>query len=285
MKIIVHGGAWAIPDDAVDDHLKGVTQAVKNGLKEDTAVDAVEAAINVMEDDPTFDAGYGSFLNGNGDIELDAVLAEDRKFGAVAGVSRVKNPISLTKKILFDENVNFIIARGAEQYAETHGIPLCDPKELIMERERKRWKKINEEGKKPEDFFHDTVGAVAFDDGGRLVAGTSTGGTPNKVPGRVGDSPLFGAGCYADGRIAASATGYGEQIMRVLLTRTLAELSTRMNLSEACREALVVLKGIGGHGGIISLDKEGNLGYQFNTPRMAYAFNEGDEIKSFIQKQ
>ncbi|MEA1992956.1 MAG: isoaspartyl peptidase/L-asparaginase [Euryarchaeota archaeon] len=283
MKLIVHGGAWAIPDDAVDDHLKGVSRAVKNGLDKDNAVDAVEAAINAMENDPTFDAGYGSFLNDNGEIELDAILAKDLRFGAVAGVSRIKNPISLAKKILDDKNVNFIICEGAEEYAETHGIPLCNSKELIMEREIKRWQKIKKEHKTPDDFFHDTVGAVALDDNGNLVAGTSTGGTPNKIPGRVGDSPLFGAGCYADSSVGVSTTGYGESIMRVLLARTVAELVKTKTLSEACKEALITLKNIGGYGGVISLDAKGTIGRSFNTPRMAYAFNRGDKIMSFIE--
>lgn len=282
MKIIVHGGAWAIPDNAVEDHLKGVTQAVKRGLKEKNALDAVEKAINTMENDPTFDAGYGSFLNANGEIELDAIIAENSNFGAVAGVSKVRNPISLAKKILRDNEVNFIICRGAEEYAEKNGVPLCDPKELIMERELKRWRRIKKENKKPEDFFHSTVGAVALDENGNIAAGTSTGGTPNKIPGRVGDSPLFGAGCYANSSVGISATGYGECIMRVLLSRTVAELYKKMELEQACKEALTVLKNIGGYGGVISIDVKGNFGYSFNTPRMAYAFNEGNKINSFI---
>jgi len=282
MKIIVHGGAWAIPDEAVEDHLKGVTQAVKKGLKEKNALDAVEKAVNTMENDPTFDAGYGSFLNKNGEIELDAIIAENSKFGAVAGISKVKNPISLAKKILLDDEVNFIIGGGAEKYAQKNGIPLCDPKDLIIERELKRWKEIKKENKKPEDFFHSTVGAVALDENGNIAAGTSTGGTPDKIPGRVGDSPIFGAGCYADSSVGASATGYGEHIMRVLLTRTVVELYKKMELKQACREALIVLKNIGGYGGVISIDTKGNFGYSFNTPRMAYAFNEGGRINSFI---
>ncbi len=282
MKIIVHGGAWAIPDDAVEDHLKGVTRAAKRGLREKNAFDAVEAAINTMEDDPTFDAGYGSFLNQNGEIELDAIMAENSRFGAVAGVSRIKKPISLAKKILADDEINFIIGRGAEEYAEKNGISLCDSKELILERELKRWKKIKKENKKPGEFFHDTVGAVALDEYGTIVAGTSTGGTPNKIPGRVGDAPLFGAGCYANSSVGASATGYGESIMRVLLTRTVADLYKKMELKQACKEALSVLKDIGGYGGVITLDVKGNFGYIFNTPRMACAFNEGNKIKFFV---
>jgi beta-aspartyl-peptidase (threonine type) len=282
MRLIVHGGAWAIPDDAVKDHLNGVVQAVKNGIKEKNAFDAVETAINTMEDDPTFDAGYGSFLNDNGEIELDAIFATDLQFGAIAGVHRVKNPISLARKILGDANVNFIIGEGAEEYAQKNGIPLCDQEDLILERERERWKKIKKEHKTPGEFFHDTVGAVALDEEGTLVAGTSTGGTPNKVPGRVGDAPLFGAGCYADGSVAASATGYGEAIMRVLLTKAVAELYKEKELSKACKEALSLLKKINGNGGVIALDAAGAIGYSFNTPRMACAFNEGEKIRSFI---
>jgi len=282
MKIIVHGGAWAIPDDAVEDHLKGVTQAVKKGMKEKNAIDAVEKAIITMENDPAFDAGYGSFLNEDGKIEMDAIIAQNSCFGAVAGVSRIKNPISLAKKILYDENVNFLIGRGAERYAEKNNISLCDEKELILEREMRRWKKIKKENKKPEDFFHSTVGAVALDEKGNIAAGTSTGGTPNKIPGRVGDTPIFGAGCYADSLIGASATGYGEHIMRVLLTRKVAELYRETDIKKACREALAILESIGGYGGVISVDRDGNFGYSFNTPRMAYAFNEGKEIKAFI---
>ena len=283
MNIIVHGGAWAIPDSAVTDHLDGVARAVRSGLDEDNAFDAVEAAIQTMEDDPTFDAGYGSFLNRKGEIEMDAIMAHDRRFGAVAGVSRVKNPISLARKILADEEVNFIVGRGAEEYAASHGISLSDPADLITEREVARWEKIKKDHTKSGDFFHDTVGAVALDASGTLVAGTSTGGTPNKVPGRVGDSPLFGAGCYADGSVAVSATGYGEQIMRVLLARTVAERYVTVNLEKACSEALTVLRSIGGNGGVISLDKEGNRAHFFNTPRMAYAFNEGEKIRQAIE--
>ena len=236
--LLIHGGAWAMPDDAVAAHEDGIATALAAGyaLLEQgaSAVDAVEAAVAVMEDDETFDAGRGSFLTQDGRVQMDALLmnGENLRTGGVACVERLRNPIHAARLVLDKSPHVYFVGTGAERFARQHGMPLCDNMELVIPREQERLYKAQaaERAGLPDETFsgsldsgslldsHDTVGAVALDRHGNIAAGTSTGGTLNKAPGRVGDSSLIGCGCYADNLTAAvSLTGWGEPIMKLVL--------------------------------------------------------------------
>lgn len=283
-SLIVHGGAWSIPDEAVADCRAGCQRALEAGWAilacGGAAMDAVEAAIVVLEDDPTFDAGLGSHLNRDGRVELDAILMDGAtlKAGAVAGVARVRNPIRLARKVLESCEHMMLAGAGAEQFAVEQGFPLCAPEELIIERERVAWRRCRESNHSAE--FHlghreGTVGAVALDRAGNLVAGTSTGGTCCKRPGRVGDSPLVGCGCYADVEAGGvSSTGWGEAIMKIVMAKTAVDFlrsgKTPQEAADACVRLLA--ERAKGTGGLILLDRHGRPGFAFNTPRMAYAY-------------
>ncbi|MGH9866320.1 MAG: isoaspartyl peptidase/L-asparaginase family protein, partial [Candidatus Acidiferrales bacterium] len=206
-SLIVHGGAWDIPPAAISDCRTGIRHALEAGrvilARGGAAMDAVEAAIVVLEDDITFDAGTGAHLNRDGRVQLDAIIMDGGSLtaGAVAAVERVKNPIHLARKILEAGEHMMLVGAGAELFAQENGIPMCDPSELVIDRERMAWRHCRGGNHDSEFHFghkHGTVGAVARDVQGRIVAATSTGGTCCKFPGRVGDSPLIGCGCYAD---------------------------------------------------------------------------------------
>jgi beta-aspartyl-peptidase (threonine type) len=289
ISLAVHGGAWDIPDDLIESHRRGVSQALKKGwevLKAGaSAVDAVEAAILAMEDDDTFDAGRGSFINMAGDVELDASIMEGKTYraGAVAAVQNVKNPIRLARKIMEESDIVLLVGMGATRFAKEHKVPTCSPDHLVTARELERWKELQAaarfatrdafiRGKMPSD----TVGAVALDKHGTFAAGTSTGGTPNKYPGRVGDSPLIGCGTYADNSVGAvSCSGWGETLIRVAMAKTIID---RMELLEeepdrAVMNALKVLeKKTNGYGGAVAVNRHGKVAAAFNTPRMARGY-------------
>ena len=276
--ILIHGGAWDIPDDLVEPHLRGVKDAAICGMDvlNQSALDAVENAVSCMEDDPTFDAGTGSFLNKDKKVELDAVIIEgtSMRVGAVAAVKRVKNPINLARKVMEQCNTLFLVGEGADQFAAEQGLTLCDNEDLIIEREIKRWKTLSEKQKSTEEFFrHGTVGAVALDSKGRLAAGTSTGGTPFKQPGRVGDSPILGAGTYATEVCAVSSTGWGEAIMKAVMAKTVVDFVERGEPAQKAAEKSVEIleKRFSGYGGVIAVTKDGDYGTAYNTPRMARA--------------
>ncbi len=243
-------------------------------------MDAVEAAIVVLEEDPTFDAGFGSHLNRDGRVELDAIIMDGATLnaGAVASVERVRNPIRLARKVMESCEHMMLVGTGAEQFAAAAGLPLCPPEELICEREKKAWAKCIQGDHLSEFHFspqHGTVGAVALDMQGRIVAGTSTGGTCCKLPGRVGDSPLIGCGCYADIEAGGvSCTGWGEAIMKVVLAKSAADdLRSGANAQEAAEAAVQLLaRRAKGAGGLILLDRNGHPGFAFNTPHMAYGY-------------
>lgn len=292
LSLIVHGGAWDIPDNEVEEHRTGCQRALDAGWRVlaqgGAALDAVEAAVRVLEDEPVFDAGVGSVLNQDGIVELDAALMDGQtlRFGAVAAVQRVRYPITLARRVL-ESHVALLVGQGAERFAEASGIPFCDPTDLVVDRERQRWEQLrNRAEARTQDSFMsypgDTVGAVALDHAGNLAAATSTGGTPNKLPGRVGDSPLVGCGLYADNQTGGcSSTGWGESIIKVLLAKTATDLIGRgQEPMTAAREAIDILaQRVGGLGGCILLDGQGRPGLAYNTPRMAYAYRvEGQEM-------
>jgi L-asparaginase / beta-aspartyl-peptidase len=288
-SLIVHGGAWDIPDEAVEACKAGCLRALRAGhsilANGGHALDAIEAAITVLEDDPVFDAGYGSHLNLDGYVECDAIVmdAATLRAGSVAGLRRVKNPIQAARVVLEKCPHMMLISQGAEQFAHDHGIALCDPEDLISPAEREAWDRCRKDSHAAEHHHgHEqgTVGAVALDEQGRLYAATSTGGTCCKLPGRVGDSPLIGSGCYADLETGAvSSTGFGEAIMKVVLAKTVCDFlrPAASNPTRACEAGIQLLARRGkGTGGVILLDKNGNPGYAYNTPRMAYGFTNAE---------
>jgi L-asparaginase / beta-aspartyl-peptidase len=326
--LLVHGGAWAIPANARAAHEAGVRAALEAGYAilslGGSAIDAVEAAVTVLEDDPTFDAGRGSFLTADGRVQLDALLMDGgrMKAGGVACVERLRNPIQAARLVLEKSQHVYFVGPGAEQFAAAHGMALIDNSELVLDRERERLMHaqarqaagledetfsgpeigvgdILRDDKGPETAFpaeldssgldlpgldfpgldspgfgsHDTVGAVALDGPGNLAAATSTGGTLNKTPGRVGDSSLIGCGCYADNLAAAvSLTGWGEPIMKLVLGKWATDRVAAGTVPEiAAREAISYLYNrLGGHGGIILLGPDGRFGLAHNTPAMAW---------------
>jgi L-asparaginase / beta-aspartyl-peptidase len=293
--LVVHGGAWAIPDDMVEAHLNGVRNASAAGWRVlgrgGSALDAVEEAVVVLEDDETFDAGRGAFLNRDGKVQLDAFIMDGSTLrgGGVGCVERLRNPVRAARKILSDSPHVYFVAEGAERFAAEHGITLCRNEDLIIPREVERLRAYqaqasNSSSNDGNDLFapaiandmlsHDTVGAVALDRDGNIAASTSTGGTLNKAPGRLGDSSLIGCGCYADNlSAAASTTGWGEPIMKLVLAKWAADRVESGSLPEwVATEAMNYLQQrLNGHGGIILLDAEGRFGIAHNTPRMAWA--------------
>lgn len=285
-SLVVHGGAWRIPDAAVSACRAGCRRALDAGWRVlergGSAIDAVDAAIVVLEDDPIFDAGTGAHLNRDGQVELDAIIMDGTTLqaGAVAAVSRVRNPIRLARRVMERSPHMMIVGAGAEQFAVEQGMPLCDPAELIVERERAVWRGCRDDpGLAAADFaaVHatGTVGAVARDGSGAIAAGTSTGGTLCKHPGRVGDSPLIGCGCYADGEAGGvSATGEGEAIMRIVMSKTAVEMLRSGKSAPATANAcLAMLRDRGrGAGGLIVIDRSGAVGFAHTTPRMAYGY-------------
>jgi L-asparaginase / beta-aspartyl-peptidase len=309
--LVVHGGAWAMPDDMVDAHIRGVTNAlaagwrVLNGDRGGTALDAVEEAVVIMEDDETFDAGRGSFLNRDGKVQLDALIMDGAtlRAGGVGCVEHLRNPIRAARKILSESPHVYFVGEGAEKFAAEHGVALCRNEDLIIPREVEHLRRYQadlaqkDDSQDGNDLFapgvhdatisHDTVGAVALDRNGNIAAATSTGGTLNKAPGRLGDSSLIGCGCYADNlSAAASTTGWGEPIMKLVLAKWTADRIAAGNLPEwAAQEAMNYLKQrVNGHGGIIVLNREGHFGIAHNTPRMAYAYKTMKKEEAGVER-
>ncbi|HZP02399.1 MAG TPA: isoaspartyl peptidase/L-asparaginase [Terriglobia bacterium] len=303
--LVIHGGAWAIPDDMVDAHIRGVNNALAAGWRVlergGSALDAVEEAVVVMEDDETFDAGRGSFLNRDGRVQLDALIMDGAtlRAGGVGCVERLRNPVRAARKILSESPHVYFVAEGAERFAAEHGISLCRNEDLIIPREVERLRAYqaqpNSHGNElfaPDSddvtISHDTVGAVALDQHANIAAATSTGGTLNKAPGRLGDSSLIGCGCYADNEsAAASTTGWGEPIMKLVLAKWTADRISAGNLPEwSAQEAMNYLKQrVNGHGGIIVLNRQGRFGIAHNTPRMAWACKTVRQQESGIVKE
>ena len=304
--LLVHGGAWAMPDDTVEAHELGVRRSAEAGYallrRGASAVDAVEAAVAVLEDDETFDAGRGSFLTSDGRVQLDALIMDGAtlRAGGVACVERLKNPIHASRLVLDKSPHVYFVGPGAEAFAQDHGMALIDNSELVLDRERHRLEEAQhrERAGLPDEVFagssadgtagsensHDTVGAVALDSFGNLAAATSTGGTLNKAPGRVGDSSLIGCGCYADNESAAvSLTGWGEPIMKLVLGKWAVDRIWQQKISpdQAAKDAISYLyTRLQGHGGIILLGPDGRFGIAHNTPRMAWSLFDQKGLRS-----
>ncbi|CAM2008603.1 isoaspartyl peptidase/L-asparaginase family protein [Acanthopleuribacter pedis] len=289
----VHGGAWNIPDELWAAHQAGCRAAQAAGTavlaKGGDAVSAVCAAIRVLEDDPTFDAGKGSFLNERGEVELDAGLMEGDQlhYGAVLGVARIQNPIDLARYIMEHNQHCVFFGEGAEALAGPAGLASVDPHSHVLPRERKRFETYRDQPEKLNSGVwraaHDTVGALARDQHGNLAAGNSTGGIPNKQRNRVGDAALISSGLYADNEMgAAMCTGWGESIMRAgMLHQALAQLKAKGDSSEAAQAAAETAvnhleRRVGGYGGIVVMTRSGYCGAAFNTERMAFELPSKD---------
>ena len=259
-----------------------------------SALDAVEQAVVIMEDDETFDAGRGSFLNRDGKVQLDALIMDGAtlRAGGVGCVEHLRNPVRAARKILSESPHVYFVGEGAERFAAEHGISLCKNEDLIIPREIERLRQY-QATQHGDDLFaptisHDTVGAVALDRDGNIAAATSTGGTLNKAPGRLGDSSLIGCGCYANNESAAvSTTGWGEPIMKLVLAKWTADRIAAGNLPEwSAQEAMNYLKQrLNGHGGIIVLDPRGHFGIAHNTPRMAWAYKTVQKEEAGIDRK
>lgn len=295
--LLVHGGAWNIPDDMVEAHRTGIRNALAAGWKVlgagGSALDAVEEAVAVMEDDDTFDAGLGSFLTRDAHVQMDACIMDGGtlRAGGVGCVERVRNAIRAARLVLEKSPHVYFVAEGAEKFVEELGMKLIDNAELVIPREVERLKQVQALAAKgiadptfaPAEFSHDTVGAVALDAAGNIAAGTSTGGTVNKTPGRVGDSSLIGCGVYADNEsAAASCTGWGEPIMKLVLAKAAADKVVRgLSPQQAAKQCIDMMKSrLNGHGGMILLDRNGKFGIAYNTPRMAWGWKSagGEEF-------
>ena len=300
IAIVIHGGAGKIDREALTperERLYHATleQSLRAGhailARGGSALDAVEAAIVVMEDAPVFNAGKGSVFTAEGKNELDASIMDGRALqaGAVGGVTTVKNPIRAARAVMEKSPHVLFTNKGAEKFAADHGLEIVEPKYFFTER---RWKQIQKWRKQQEakpqaaaepdrhaDYFG-TVGCVALDAQGNLAAGTSTGGMTGKRFGRIGDSPIIGAGTYADNRTAGiSCTGHGEYFIRHAVAH---DIPTRMaykqeSLAKAARDVVqTVLKPAGGSGGIIGIDTHGNVVMEFNTPAMSRGYIDRD---------
>jgi beta-aspartyl-peptidase (threonine type) len=260
--LVVHGGAQEIPEGAGQDYEQGCRRAARAGWavleRGGSALDAVEATVRLMEDDATFDAGRGSYLNADGEVELDAIVmvGRDLNVGAVAAVHQICHPVTLARLVMSESDHALLVGPGALAFARERGMSTAPPDGLVVEREIERWRKLHAEPS-PAPPSGGTVGGVALDVQGDLAAATSTGGTMNKLPGRVGDSPLVGCGAYADNRsAAASATGDGEALMRIVISKAACDAVEDGRSPQEAADAVIatLAERTDGQGGIIVLE-------------------------------
>jgi L-asparaginase / beta-aspartyl-peptidase len=320
--IIVHGGAWNIPAALTQRSLAGVRRAAAAGYAVlaagGAAVDAAQAAVVALEDDPAFDAGRGSVLNARREVEMDAVImtedpaaAESLRAGAVAAVSNVRNPVALARRVMDTTTHCLLVGGNADAFAvaaaaHDEGVALvASSDDLVTPEAVAEWEAFNKYSTVVASLFngapppppppqsgHDTVGAVAIDAQGRIAAATSTGGITNKMPGRVGDSPIIGSGAFVDAEFGGvSTTGHGESIMKTALAKRALQLvehrgATAADAADAALQHM--LRKTGGRGGLIIIDAAGRVAHSFTTERMVWASVEaagGGEVRSGIDRQ
>lgn len=288
-SLIVHGGSGDWPKDKHEAAIAGVKAAAEMGwqmLREGTsALDVVEQAARLLEDNPVFDAGRGSYVNAAGQVELDAIMMDGAtlRTGAVAALRGVANPISVARLVMVETPHNLLVGAGAQAFAVKMGIPLVAEESLLVEQELEKWKVI-QQSQQPMAAMptagKGTIGVVARDMNGNLAVGTSTGGTRDKMPGRVGDSPLIGCGAYADNLLgAASGTGLGEGLMKVVMSKAVCDLmGSGMEAQQAAQQAVRRLNDerIKAWGGIIAIDPDGRTGFAYNAAYMARAYARAD---------
>ena len=292
--LVIHGGAGTIiranmSAEAEKQYRAGLEEALRTGhavlTKGGSSVDAVEAAVRVMEDNPLFNAGKGAVFTHEGRNELDAAIMEGKTkmAGSVAGVTIIKNPITAARAVMEKSKHVMMVGRGAELFATKMGLDIVDPSYFWTER---RWKSLQQELLKEQQEQSDkkfgTVGAVAVDSAGNIAAATSTGGTTNKQFGRVGDAPIIGAGTYAENEsCAVSATGHGEYFIRWTVAHDIAALVKYrgMSVAEAANEVIhKKLAPVKGEGGVIVLDAKGNFAMTFNSEGMYRGWIGADGI-------
>ncbi|HXC74989.1 MAG TPA: isoaspartyl peptidase/L-asparaginase [Sphingomicrobium sp.] len=281
-RLVIHGGAGAMrPKQGDPDHeeraREGLRIALEAGVeilgRGGAALDAVEASVRLLEDDPCFNAGRGSALTDQGSVELDAAIMDgrNRRAGAVAGLQTTRAPVSLARRLMEQGPHVFLTGRGADRFAEDAGLEQVDPAWFVTEERRRQLDELLAGGGFDAAVKYGTVGAVALDEHGHVAAATSTGGLTAKRWGRIGDSPLIGAGTYADDRSAAvSATGSGEYFIRAVAAHQLAE-RVRLGgapLQQALDGVLADISELGGTGGLIAVAPTGEAAWGFTTPAM-----------------
>jgi beta-aspartyl-peptidase (threonine type) len=306
--LLIHGGAGSISKATMTpENVTAYTEALRQALQAGftilktggTALDAVETSVRMMEDNPLFNAGKGAVLNNEGRAELDASVMDGKTLaaGAVACVTTIKNPVSAARKVMEKSPHVLLMGKGAEQFATMQGLEIVDPSYFLTNIRRESLQKINQQDSlkggqdsvnqksslKPQEnmeIIYGTVGAVALDRNGNLAAATSTGGMGNKLPGRVGDSPLIGAGTYASNATCAiSCTGWGEYFIRLVVAKTVSDLMEFKNYTvQQAADEMIYKKvpQLGGDGGLIAIDKNGNMAMPFNTPGMFRAYIKSD---------
>lgn len=267
--LAVHGGTGIPRSEMTPEKEKALRDALAEALiagrAKSTPLDAVEAAVRVLEDSPLFNAGKGAVFTYDGKNELDASIMDgkDARAGAVAGVRTVKNPIRAARAVMEKSEHVFLVGEGADKFAKEAGLELVDPKYFYTE---ERWQELQKKLKKPRTWG--TVGAVARDEKGNLAAATSTGGMTGKRWGRVGDSPIIGAGTWAEnGTCAVSATGHGEYFIRVGVAHEIASRvkHAKEPLQKSVQEVLDQVKQLGGEGGVVTLDSKGNYASTYHS--------------------
>jgi len=268
--LLVHGGAKQIEPGEEEANRAGCLEAVRAGMERlergGSAVDAVEAAIRVLESLPAFNAGYGSVRNAKGEVETSAALMDGRNLdvGAVGALQGVLHPVSVARAMLREEPI-LLVGPGAYAFARDHHIELCAPEALIAPQS---------------EGAHDTVGAVALDLNGNIAAGTSTGGLEGVDEGRIGDSPLPGGGFYADNHIGGVAlSGHGEGIARLAAAAQVMGAIERLGPQQAIAGALDQMKRVGGDAGGIAIDRSGRVGWWHNSPHFAVALATSEEAQ------
>ena len=288
--LVMHGGAGDIRKGMIGgteaQHRAKMKEALDAGYavldRGGSALDAVQASIRILEDSGMFNAGRGAYLDSEGVCELDAAIMDGRTLGAggVAGLRHIRSPISLARDVMERSPNVLLMGSGAEAFAQAIGYPLVPNESLQSEERRQQWERAKAQGTPvPADKAHGTVGCAALDRNGNLAAGTSTGGTPNKKYGRVGDSPIIGAGTYANNATCAvSATGIGEFFIRGVVSY---DVSAQMEykglpLEKAASNSLAKVGKLGGSGGLIAIDREGHVTAVSNTPGMYRAFRLSD---------
>jgi len=283
--VIVHGGAGDPPPGRAAADLAGARRAAEAAWAilsgGGSALDAVEAAVRLLEDEPAYNAGTGACLNVEGEVELDASIMDGAtlRCGGVAVVRDLKNPVTLARAVMERSGHVLLAGAGASAFARRVGLPPVPNAQLVTEAQRARWE-ARRAGAVVQGEPKGTVGAVARDVHGHLAAATSTGGVPMKLPGRIGDSALIGAGTYADDTLGAvSCTGEGERIIPLALARQAAELAARLPPREAARAAIRLLGDrVGGRGGLILVGRAGDPGSALNTATMPRAYSAGGVI-------
>ena len=305
--IVIHGGAGTILKNQLSDSLElayktKLEEAIRTGhqlLKSGRpALEAVTATIKILEDSPLFNAGKGAVFNNNGNNELDASIMDGATLnaGAVAGLTHIKNPIDLAQMVMTESEHVFLFGQGAEAFAATQGVEMVAPEYFYSQQrfdalKRTQMKEAQARVIHSEDAFYDpflkagkfgTVGCVALDKNGNIAAGTSTGGMTNKRYGRIGDAPIIGAGTYANNKTCAvSATGWGEYFIRGVVAYDISALMEYKGLSvkEASQEVIErKIPALGGDGGVIAIDEDGNVSMVFNTPGMYRAHMDKDGV-------